>query len=106
MEGVRRGELDRVIVPDAPTDVLAQQIVAEAACADWSVDELHARFARAPPSADLPRQRFEEVVQLLAAGYVTRRRPRGAPLHFAPSHPPLRRRRGATVQPVKKGRTP
>src|SRR5205807_5565740 len=31
LQGVRDGELDRVAVPDAPLDVLAQQIVAETA---------------------------------------------------------------------------
>src|SRR3546814_12474308 len=93
MEGVRRGELDRVIVPDAPMDVLAQQIVAEAACADWSVDELHARFARALPYADLTRQRFEEVVQMPADGYVTRRGRRGARLPYDAVQRRLRGRR-------------
>ena len=32
---VRRGELDRLVSFDAPLDVLAQQIVAEAACCEW-----------------------------------------------------------------------
>ena len=33
LRAVRRGELDRIVTHDAPLDVLAQQIVAEAACA-------------------------------------------------------------------------
>jgi ATP-dependent Lhr-like helicase len=37
---VRRGELDRVAVPEAPLDILAQQIVAAAAAAGWSEDEV------------------------------------------------------------------
>ena len=32
---IRRGELDRLIVPEAPLDVLAQQIVAMCAAEDW-----------------------------------------------------------------------
>src|SRR3954451_20598054 len=36
MREVRRGELDRIVTHDAPLDVLAQQIVAETSCADYS----------------------------------------------------------------------
>ena len=38
LRAVRQGELDHVVIPEKPLDVLAQQIVAEAACEDWSVD--------------------------------------------------------------------
>src|SRR3989449_986010 len=39
LRGVRDGELDRVAVPDAPLDVLAQQIVAETAAQEkWDED--------------------------------------------------------------------
>src|SRR5215208_2768978 len=40
LRAVRRGELDRIVTHDAPLDVLAQQIVAEASCADYPDDEL------------------------------------------------------------------
>ncbi len=46
---VRRGELDRLVAFDAPLDVLAQQIVAEAACREWQEDELFAMVRRAWP---------------------------------------------------------
>src|SRR5262249_23770670 len=36
IDSVRRGELDRLIIPQAPLDVLAQQIVAEVAAQEWS----------------------------------------------------------------------
>lgn len=100
MDGVSRGELDRVIVPDAPMDVLAQQIVAEVACAEWGIEELHARFARALPYAELTLARFEEVVQMLADGYVTRRGRRGALLHYDAVNRRLRGRRGAKLTTV------
>jgi ATP-dependent Lhr-like helicase len=35
LDSVRRGELDRLAIPDQPLDVLAQQIVAEVAAQDW-----------------------------------------------------------------------
>src|SRR5580765_8997915 len=40
LDAVKRGELDRVTIPQQPLDVLAQQIVAEVAAADWSESEL------------------------------------------------------------------
>jgi ATP-dependent Lhr-like helicase len=43
VRAIRQGDLDRLIIPDAPLDILAQQIVA--ACAAESVS---ARVARAP----------------------------------------------------------
>src|SRR5205807_5932394 len=36
IDSVRRGELDRLAIPDRPLDVLAQQIVAEVAAREWS----------------------------------------------------------------------
>src|SRR5919106_5129611 len=35
VHALKSGELDRVIIPEKPLDVLAQQIVAEAAAEDW-----------------------------------------------------------------------
>ena len=49
LDCVRRGELDALVVPDKPADVLAQQIVAEVACRDWNEDELFALVRRAYP---------------------------------------------------------
>ena len=49
LDSVRRGELDRLSIPEQPLDVLAQQIVAEAAAQEWSEDELYALFRRAWP---------------------------------------------------------
>ncbi len=44
LDAVRRGELDRLHVPDKPLDVLAQQIVAEVASQEWNEDELFALY--------------------------------------------------------------
>ncbi len=46
VRSIKRGELDRLEIPRAPLDILAQQIVAMAACDDWGEDELFA-FVRA-----------------------------------------------------------
>ena len=49
MRAARAGELDRIVQLVAPLDVLAQQVVAEAACEDWQLDELFNLFRRATP---------------------------------------------------------
>ncbi len=68
VRAVRAGLLDRIVQPSAPLDVLAQQIVAEAACEDWAVDDLFALVRAAAPYRTLPRAAFDEIVQVLAAG--------------------------------------
>ena len=57
LRSVRRGELDSIVSHDAPLDVLAQQIVAETACADYAEDDLFELMTRAwPYRASEPRQ--------------------------------------------------
>ncbi|MFT4048126.1 MAG: DEAD/DEAH box helicase [Solimonas sp.] len=100
LDCIARGELDRATILAAPLDVLAQQIVAEVSCQDWSLDELFARYTRALPYRVLKLERFEEIVQMLADGYATRRGRRGALLHHDQVHRRLRGRRGARLTTV------
>jgi ATP-dependent helicase Lhr and Lhr-like helicase len=78
---VRRGELDRLIAFDCPLDVLAQQIVAETSCRDWTEDDLYALVRRAWPYRSLSREDFDAVVAMLADGFTTRRGRRGGLVH-------------------------
>jgi ATP-dependent Lhr-like helicase len=100
LDAVRRGELDRIRVPQKPLDVLAQQVVAEVACREWGVDELLAAFRSAQPYADLTAEEFEQVLQMLADGYSTRRGRRAAYLHYDTVNRRLRPRRGAKLTAV------
>jgi ATP-dependent Lhr-like helicase len=100
LDSVRRGELDRIRVPTKPLDVLSQQIVAEVACREWGVDELMTAFRRAQPYSDLTEEEFEQVLQMLAEGYSTRRGRRSAYLHYDTVNRRLRPRRGARLTAV------
>jgi len=100
LAAVNRGELDRVRVPDKPLDALAQHIVAEAACREWPLDALYACLRRAQPYRELTLREFEQVVQMLAEGYSTRRGRRGAYLHYDAVNRVLRARRGARLAAV------
>ena len=53
LDAVRRGELDRLIIPEQPLDILAQQIVARGGGEEWREDDLFALVRRAWPYRDL-----------------------------------------------------
>ncbi|HEX5078078.1 MAG TPA: DEAD/DEAH box helicase, partial [Geminicoccaceae bacterium] len=78
LDSVARGELDRLMIPEQPLDVLAQQIVAEVAAREWREEPLYALIRRAWPYRALPREDFAAVVSMLAQGFSTRRGRRGA----------------------------
>ena len=63
LRSIRRGVLDAIVTHDAPLDVLAQQIVAESACRDYSEDELFALVTRAWPYRALARDAFDAGTQ-------------------------------------------
>jgi ATP-dependent helicase Lhr and Lhr-like helicase len=103
MRSVRRGDLDRIVTQDAPLDVLAQQIVAEAAARDYSEDELFALVRRAWPYRELSRTSFDAVVAMVAEGFATRRGRRGALVHRDEVNHRVRGRRGARLHAIQSG---
>ena len=105
IDSVRRGELDRLAMPRAPLDVLAQQIVAEVACQEWTEDALFACYRQAAPYATLERAQFDAVLRMLAEGYTSRHGPRGAYIHRDIVNGTLRGRRGGKMTAVTSGGT-
>jgi ATP-dependent helicase Lhr and Lhr-like helicase len=103
LDSVRRGELDRLAIADNPLDVLAQQIVAEVAGAEYKEDDLYALARRAWPYRTLAREDFSAVVKMLAEGFTTRRGRRGALIHYDAVNGMLRSRRGARLTAVTSG---
>ena len=60
LASVRSGQLDSTVVPVAPLDILAQQVVAEVAAAEeWGEDDLYELCRRAAPYAGLARSDFD-----------------------------------------------
>src|SRR5213080_2222946 len=66
VRSIRARELDQIAVPEAPLDVLAQQIVSAVAAESVSVDTLWHRFRNAAPYRTLSREDFVAVVRALA----------------------------------------
>ena len=100
---IRRGELDRLIVPDAPLDILAQQIVASCAADDWDEDELYALVRRAYPYRDLSRADYDDVIRMLSEGIASRRGRYGTHVHHDRVNRRLTGRRGARLAAITGG---
>ena len=66
VRSIRAGQLDRVTMPEAPLDVLAQQIIAAVAAESLDIDTLHARFRNAAPYRALTRETFVHVVRAVS----------------------------------------
>ncbi|WP_041757032.1 DEAD/DEAH box helicase [Stutzerimonas stutzeri] len=104
-DAVRRGELDTLKIPQAPLDVLAQQIVAEVACREWEEGALLQLLRRAMPYAALDEATFQALLRMLAEGYTTRHGTRGAYLHRDLATRSLRGRRGGRLTALTSGGT-
>ena len=103
LRSVRRGELDRIVSHDAPLDVLAQQIAAEAACCQYGEDELYELVRRAWPYRDLSRQHFDAVVAMAADGFATKRGRRAALIHRDEVNRRVRGRRATRLLAIASG---
>ncbi|MFL1516018.1 DEAD/DEAH box helicase [Pseudomonas prosekii] len=105
LDCVRRGELDTLLIPEAPLDVLAQQIIAEVSCQEWHEDALLALFRQASPYASLDEKHYQALLHMLAEGYNGRQGMRSAYLHRDAVTRTLRGRRGAKLTAVTSGGT-
>ena len=93
------GEIEQTVVPRNPLDVLAQQIVAATATGDdWKASELHDLVRRAYPFAELSRELFDSVLDMLDGRYPSE--------EFAELRPADRLGPGAGHDPIAQGRPP
>ena len=103
VRGIRQGELDRIEIPEAPLDILAQQIVAMCAAEDWSEDELFRIVRRAYPYRNLARNDFDAVVEMLSEGIAGGRGRYAAYLHRDRVNGRVRARRGSRLTAITSG---
>jgi ATP-dependent Lhr-like helicase len=103
VDSVRRGELDRLEIPEKPLDILAQQIVAAVAAEEWNENDLFAMVRRAYPYRNLEREQFDSIVRMLAEGFSTKRGRRSTYLHHDAVNQRLRGRRGARLAAITSG---
>ena len=103
IDSVRRGELDRLELPEQPLDILAQQIVAASAPEEWTEDALFQMVRRAYPYRKLEREQFDSVIRMLAEGFSTKRGRRSAYLHHDAVNQRIRGRRNARLSAITSG---
>jgi ATP-dependent Lhr-like helicase len=103
VRAVREGRLDRIEMPHAPLDILAQQIVAALACDDWNENDLFELCRRAYPYRDLARKDYEAVLEMLSDGIAPQHGRHGAYLHRDRINSRLRGRKGARLTAITCG---
>ena len=103
IRAIRAGTLDRIWVPPAPLDILAQHVVAAAATHTWSEADLYALVRRAFPYRELERTEFDRIVHMLAEGISTNRGRGLAYLHHDRIHQTVKGRRGARLAAITSG---
>ena len=103
VDSVRRGELDRLEIPEQPLDILAQQIVAAAAAEEWTEDALFGMVRGAYPYRNLTREKFDSIIRMLAEGFSTKRGRRSAYLHHDAVNQRIRGRRNARISAITSG---
>jgi ATP-dependent Lhr-like helicase len=103
VRAIRQGDLDRLMIPESPLDVLAQQIVAACSAEEWDEDEIFAMVRRAYPYRNLTRTTFDSILEMLAEGIAARRGRYGAYIHRDRVNGKLRSRRGARLAAITSG---
>jgi ATP-dependent helicase Lhr and Lhr-like helicase len=103
IRAIRTGILDRIAVPPAPLDILAQQLVAAAATQTWQEDELFDLCRRADPYRALTRSEFDQVLRMAADGIATNRGRGLAYLFHDRINRRVKGRRGARLAAITSG---
>ncbi len=103
VRAIRQGDLDTIAIPEAPLDILSQQIVAMCAAEDWKEDDLFRSVRRAYPFRNLSREDFDEIIEMLSDGIASARGRYAAYLHRDRINGIVRARRGARLAAITSG---
>lgn len=100
---IRQGDLDQLIIPQEPLDILAQQIVAACATQDWKEESLFRSFKKAYPYHHLTREKFEDILEMLSEGVAGSRGRYGAYIHRDQINHIIKARRGSRLAAITSG---
>ena len=103
VRAIKQGDLDRLQIPAAPLDILAQQIVAMCSCEDWDEDALFDSVRVAYPYHALRREDYDHILDMLSQGIAAKRGRYGAYLFRDMVNRRLRARRGARLAAITSG---
>jgi len=100
---IHEGDLDKLIIPHEPLDILAQQIVATCATGDWKENDLFTLVKRAYPYKNLSRKTFTEILEMLSDGIASSRGRYGAYLFRDRINGIVKARRGSRLTAITSG---
>ncbi len=100
---IQSGKLDRIIIPEKPLDILAQQIVATLASGPLTEQDLWQLCHQAYPFRHLDPKEYEAILQMLSEGISSRRGRSTALIHRDRVHGVLKGRRGARLAAITSG---
>ena len=103
IRAIHRGNLDEILIPHHPKDILAQQIIAEVSAQEWDAGALYQRYTQAYPYRHLSGAAFDEIVALLTRGWNPNRGKQQAFLFHDRVQNRLRARRGARLAAITSG---
>lgn len=100
---IHQKDLDSLILPEKPIDILAQQIVAEVACQDWDENELFELIRGSWPYRELSKEEFVTTLSMISEGYTNRKGRKNALLHYDAMNGKLRARKGSRLIALTNG---
>jgi ATP-dependent helicase Lhr and Lhr-like helicase len=103
VRAINHGDLDQLIIPETPLDILAQQIVAICSAEEWKEDELFTLIRQAYPYRALTREEFDRIIVMLSDGISGSRGRYGAYLMRDQVNHRLKGRRGARLAAITSG---
>ncbi|MFZ2315468.1 MAG: DEAD/DEAH box helicase [Gammaproteobacteria bacterium] len=102
-QAIHEGDLDKLIIPIEPLDILTQQIVATCAASDWQEDDLYELVTHAFHYKNLSRERFDQLLDMLADGIAGSRGRYGTYLFRDKVNGQVKGRRGARLTAITNG---
>lgn len=100
---IRTGDLDQLIFPQEPLDILAQQIVASCATQDWHEDELYRLIKKSFFYKDLSLKNYDALLTMLAEGIAGSRGRYGTYLFRDQVNHLIKARRGSRMLAITNG---
>lgn len=103
IRAIHQSNLDRIIIPQHPKDILSQQLVAEIAAQEWPKEGLYQLCTQAYAYRGLQKKDFDEIVTMLAHGFIPNRGKQQAFIFHDRIHQQLRPRKGARLAAITSG---
>ncbi|MBA2711458.1 MAG: DEAD/DEAH box helicase [Tatlockia sp.] len=103
VKAIRAGFLDKLIIPEEPLDILAQQIVASCATNDWSEEQLFTMLKKAHPYRNLSKETFNSILEMLSEGIAGSRGRYGSYLFRDKVNGLVKGRRGSRLAAITSG---